>query len=115
MEKISFGNLANIGVEIAADLASRAHREIRRQGGEREEARAISEGAALAYASFLARIEERIHKPRGFICDEKLLPTRATHGSAGYDFVAPNDVVIPFASTVKVKLGLRCICFPMRS
>lgn len=30
-----------------------------------------------------------------FICLDWLKPRRATKGSAGYDFIAPRDVVIP--------------------
>lgn len=36
------------------------------------------------------------------------LPRRATKDSAGYDFVAPIDIVLPPNNTVKFPTGIRC-------
>lgn len=52
-----------------------------------------------------------------FIADEKIMPRRATYGSAGYDFKSPFDhpIVIPphetvkFGSGVKVRLNEGCV------
>ena len=42
-----------------------------------------------------------------FLTTEELRPKRATAGSAGYDFVSPDDVVIGVGQTVKFKTGVR--------
>ena len=36
------------------------------------------------------------------------LPKRATSGSAGYDIIAPFDIVLKPGETIKVPTGLRC-------
>ena len=40
------------------------------------------------------------------------LPKRATWGSAGYDFVAPHNIVISPGETVLVKTGVKCMLSP---
>lgn len=35
------------------------------------------------------------------------LPARATKGSAGYDFFAPCDIVLPYGQSVKIPTGIR--------
>lgn len=37
-----------------------------------------------------------------------VLPRRATRGSAGYDFMAPMDIVLAPGETIKVPTGIRC-------
>lgn len=41
------------------------------------------------------------------IYNELILPTRATKGSAGYDFFAPVDITIEPSKTVKIPTGVR--------
>lgn len=36
------------------------------------------------------------------------LPTRATTGSAGYDFVTPIDFILKSGETIKIPTGIRC-------
>lgn len=55
--------------------------------------------------------------------DNIKIPTRATMGSAGYDFIAYRDLTIPFGQTVKIPTGIRAImdsgyvlqCYPRSS
>ena len=42
------------------------------------------------------------------VYDEIKLPTRATKGSAGYDFFAPTQLNIHAGETVKIPTGIRC-------
>lgn len=48
------------------------------------------------YAEFIRAVYERIQ-----------LPTRATSGSAGYDFKAPFGFILPPGNTVKIPTGIR--------
>lgn len=43
-----------------------------------------------------------------YLLDSMELPQRATKGSAGYDFKAPFEIVIPPHSTVKFGTGVKC-------
>lgn len=49
-----------------------------------------------------------------YICEEIYneikLPTRATKYSAGYDFFAPEDFVIPPNTAIKIVIGVRWVC-----
>lgn len=49
-----------------------------------------------------------------YICEdiynEIKLPTRATQYSAGYDFFAPEDFVIPPNTAIKIVTGVRWVC-----
>ncbi len=40
--------------------------------------------------------------------DNLKLPTRATKGSAGYDFFAPYNFTLPPNKTIKIPTGIRC-------
>ena len=42
------------------------------------------------------------------IWDDIKLPTRATAGSAGYDFVTPIDFTLEAGKTIKIPTGIRC-------
>lgn len=42
------------------------------------------------------------------IYDNIKLPKRATSGSAGYDFYAPIDIILPANQTVKLPTGISC-------
>ncbi|MCM1045272.1 MAG: hypothetical protein NC417_07155 [Candidatus Gastranaerophilales bacterium] len=42
------------------------------------------------------------------IWDSIKLPTRATSGSAGYDFATPIDFIIKAGATIKIPTGIRC-------
>lgn len=44
------------------------------------------------------------------IYNEIKLPTRATQYSAGYDFFAPEDFVIPSNTAIKIVTGVRWVC-----
>ena len=49
-------------------------------------------------------MESHVYNPKTvgvFFAEESLRPRRATEGSAGYDFIAPERVVVPAHSTVK--------------
>lgn len=57
------------------------------------------------------------------IYDNITLPKRATTGSAGYDFFAPDNFVISSGSSAKIPTGIRCkisdgwvlMCYPRSS
>ena len=57
------------------------------------------------------------------IYDNITLPKRATTGSAGYDFFAPENFVISSGSSAKIPTGIRCkisdgwvlMCYPRSS
>ena len=57
-------------------------------------------------------VDSNIENP--YICEEIYndikLPTRATKYSAGYDFFAPRDFVIPSNTTIKIVTGVRWVC-----
>lgn len=40
------------------------------------------------------------------------LPERATQGSAGYDFFAPEDIILPAKQLTRVKTGVKCVLRP---
>lgn len=42
------------------------------------------------------------------IWNDIVLPTRATTGSAGYDFVTPKDFTLEAGQTIKIPTGIRC-------
>lgn len=50
------------------------------------------------------RSNEEIKK----IWDDIKLPTRATAGSAGYDFITPIDFTLEAGKTIKIPTGIRC-------
>jgi dUTP pyrophosphatase len=56
--------------------------------------------------------DNNIYNP--YICEdiynEIKLPTRATQYSAGYDFFAPEDFVIPPNTAIKIVTGVRWVC-----
>lgn len=111
----------DIACEVASDIAVHVHKQAESMGESEEDAMSVAEGAIAMLSDFLGGIKERMESasrqdvppkplqdsPRGFICSKELLPKRATNGSAGYDFVAPRDIVVPFASVVKVKTGVK--------
>lgn len=113
--------LEDIACEVASGIAVHVHKQAESMGESEEDAMSVAEGAIAMLSDFLGGIKERMesasrqdvssmqpqNSPRGFICAEELLPKRATNGSAGYDFVAPRDIVVPFASVVKVKTGVK--------
>ena len=102
----------DIALDVASDLTVGICKEAKDIGEESSEAMAIAEGAAVMLSTLIAQIKNRMLSPRGFICDKELLPQRATIGSAGYDFVAPHNVVIPFAGTVEVKTDVKAYMLP---
>ena len=52
----------------------------------------------------LSNLGYKLDNQYSFVC----LPTRATVGSAGYDFVTPVDVIIKPNEMVKIPSGIRC-------
>lgn len=111
----------DIACEVASDIAVHVYKQAESMGESEEDAMSVAEGAIAMLSDFLGGIKERMESisrqdvpfkllqdsPRGFICSKEFLPKRATSGSAGYDIVAPRDIVVPFASVVKVKTGVR--------
>lgn len=53
--------------------------------------------------TFQEREEERIKR----IYEKIKLPKRATRGSAGYDFFAPIDIILPPGKEIKMPTGIR--------
>ncbi len=51
--------------------------------------------------------EEFIKSAKESVYDDILLPKRATSGSAGYDFFAPEEFTLAPSETIKVPTGLR--------
>jgi len=43
-----------------------------------------------------------------YVYDKINLPTRATKGSAGYDFKSPMDIELKPGETIKIPTGIRC-------
>ena len=103
----------DIACDVASDIAVRVYKHAENMGDSEKDSMDAAEGAIAMLSDFLGGIKERVEStplqdsPRGFICSEEFLPKRATNGSAGYDFVAPGDVVIPFASTVHIHTGVK--------
>ena len=52
-----------------------------------------------------SKVSKNIYANEGY--EDIILPRRATKGSAGYDFFAPCDFVIPKNGSVIVKTGIR--------
>ena len=52
----------------------------------------------------LSNLGYKLADQYSFVC----LPTRATTGSAGYDFVTPVDIIIKPNEMVKIPSGIRC-------
>ena len=51
---------------------------------------------------------EKLLDIKGYYFDQVKIPTRATAGSAGYDFYCPVKVVLEPNQTVKIPTGIRC-------
>lgn len=103
----------DIACEVASDIAVHVYKQAESMGESEEDAMSVAEGAIAMLSDFLGGIKEKAEStplqdsPRRFICSKEFLPKRATNGSAGYDFVAPRDIVIPFASVVHVQTGVK--------
>lgn len=103
----------DIACEVASDIAVHVHKQAESMGDSEKDATLAAEGAIVMLSDFVGGIKERVEStplqdsPRGFICAKEFLPKRATNGSAGYDIVAPRDIVIPFASVVHVQTGVK--------
>lgn len=54
--------------------------------------------------SFNSYTEDEIKE----IYDKIFIPKRATEGSAGYDFFAPIDIIVPFGTSLVIPTGIRC-------
>ena len=66
---------------------------------------AIAEFSRVSVAQYESAMKDRgLHLPS----EEIPLPKRATRGSAGYDFVAPVETVIPPGGTAMIPTGIRC-------
>lgn len=105
--------LEDIACDVASDIAVHVYKQAKSMGDSEKDSTDAAEGAIAMLSDFLGGIKERVEStplqdsPRGFICSEEFLPKRATNGSAGYDFVAPVDIKIPFASVVKVSTNTK--------
>ena len=118
---VTMKEFEDIACDVASDVAANVYRYAESTGDSEEDAMLAAEGAIAMLSDFTSGIKKRVESisrqdipsethqgsPRGFICSEELLPKRATNGSAGYDIVAPRDIVIPFASTVHVQTGVK--------
>nr|DAP78840.1 MAG TPA: dUTPase [Caudoviricetes sp.] len=118
---IAMKELEDIACDVASDIAVHVYKQAEDMGESEEDAMSAAEGAIAMLSDFTSGIKKRAESisrqdvpsetnqgsPRGFICSEELLPKRATSGSAGYDFVAPVDIKIPFASVVKVSTNTK--------
>lgn len=102
----------DIALDVASDLTVEICKKAKSTGEEGSEVMAIADGAAVMLSTLVAQIKNRMLSPRGFICDKELLPKRATSGSAGYDFVAPHDVVIPSFEMRKIKTNVKAYMLP---
>jgi len=103
----------DIACDVASDIAVRVYKHAENRGDSEKDSMLAAEGAIAMLSDFFGGIKEKAEStplqdsPRRFICSEEFLPKRATSSSAGYDIVAPRDIVIPFASVVKVKTGVK--------
>ena len=103
----------DIACDVASDIAVHVYKQAESMGDSEKDAMLAAEGAIVMLSDFLGGIKKRVENtplqgsPRGFICSKEFLPKRATSGSAGYDFVAPVDIKIPFASVVKVSTNTK--------
>jgi dUTP pyrophosphatase len=110
---IAMKELEDIACDVASDIATNVYRYAESTGDSEEDAMSAAEGAIAMLSDFVGGIREKVESishqdsPRGFICAKEFLPKRATSGSAGYDFVAPVDIKIPFASVVKVSTNTK--------
>jgi len=110
---IAMKELEDIACDVASDIAVHVYKQAEDMGESEEDAMSAAEGAIAMLSDFLGGIREKVENtphrdsPRGFICSKEFLPKRATNGSAGYDFVAPVDIKIPFASVVKVSTNTK--------
>lgn len=118
---IAMKELEDIACDVASDIAAHVYKQAKSMGDSEKDAMDAAEGAIAMLSDFLGGIRGKVESisrqgvtsmqpqdsPRRFICSEEFLPKRATSSSAGYDIVAPRDIVIPFASVVKVKTGVK--------
>lgn len=118
--------LEGIVCDVASDIAVRVYKHAENMGDSEEDAMDAAEGAIAMLSDFTSGVKKKAESiskqgvpselpqdsPRGFIGSEEFLPKRATIGSAGYDFVAPYNIVIPFASTVHVQTGVKVYMLP---
>lgn len=62
-----------------------------------------------AFTEYYAELSpEEAHLDIKEIYEQIKLPTRATKGSAGYDFYAPTNILIRNKEAVKIPTGIRC-------
>ena len=67
----------------------------------------IAKFEKVSYNRFIADYEKPEEISSAVYNDLKL-PKRATKGSAGYDFYAPEDIVLNPGETIKIPTGIRC-------
>ena len=56
---------------------------------------------------WLNSFEHHVEKDALCVYDNIILPKRATAGSAGYDFFAPTDIVLPPGKSILIPTGIR--------
>lgn len=111
----------DIACDVASDIAMHVYKQAESMGDSEKDSALAVKGAIAILSNFVSGVKKKAESisrqdvpsephrdsPRGFICSEEFLPKRATSGSAGYDFVAPVDIKIPFASVVKVSTNTK--------
>ena len=108
----------DIACDVASDIAVHVYKQAESMGDSEKDSMLAAEGAIAMLSDFIAGVKKKVKiissqdVPRGFITNEALLPKRATNGSAGYDFIAPQDIAVPFAGVVKVNTGVKVQMLP---
>ena len=111
----------DIACDVASDIAMHVYKQAESMGDSEKDSALAVKGAIAILSNLVSGVKKKAESisrqdvpsephrdsPRGFICSKEFLPKRATSGSAGYDFVAPVDIKIPFASVVKVSTNTK--------
>ena len=71
----------------------------------------VGEFETVSYAQFLSAMEpfEMSEDEIKFLYENLEIPTRATTGSAGYDFKAPFSFILTPGQTIKIPTGIRVL------
>mgnify|MGYP000893148953 CR=1 FL=1 len=109
---VNVEDFSEVAVEEATDIALETYEAVLGDTNDVVEATKTAEGCVIMMSDLLGRIERKLKHPRGFICSKELMPKRATSTSAGYDFVAPEDITIPTFGSARVNTHVKAHMLP---